>query len=195
MTPIYFGSIHKCRNQSPFNSAPLIFAVFRNLVREIWFEKSDLRNLIREIWFEKSDSRNWFEKSDSRKVVDQKKSKSTFFQVGEKWFCKLGFFFWSKKSDWPEKKIWVCRANFPETLFYTFLQKWLQIKWPTSSWNFGHSLPMPSVFVIIFFNLSFESKNISLDEIFKVTNNPNQKSNIPGFIDISIKTHQFACIR
>ena len=38
---------------SPFYSAPLIFAVLRNLVREIWFEKSG-----------------------SRKVVDQKKNPS-----------------------------------------------------------------------------------------------------------------------
>ena len=43
--------------QSPFYSAPSIFAVFRNLVREIWVEKSGSRNLVREIWFEKSGSR------------------------------------------------------------------------------------------------------------------------------------------
>ena len=41
--------------------------------------------------------------SGLRKVVDQKKSgfilyKPTFFQVGEKWFCKLGFFSWFEKS-------------------------------------------------------------------------------------------------
>ena len=55
----------------------------------------------------------------------------TFFQVGEKWFCKLGFFFWLEKSGsrnsdfffwfeksgWPEK-IRVCRTT----------EKWLQIK-------------------------------------------------------------------
>ena len=72
--------------QSPFYSAPSIFAVFRNLVREIWFKKSG-----------------------SRKVVDQKNSwvytiHPPFFQVGEKWFCKLGFFFL--------KKIRVCKTTF-----------------------------------------------------------------------------------
>ena len=36
----------------------------RNLVREIWFEKSGSRNLVPEIWFQKS---------GSREVVDQKK--------------------------------------------------------------------------------------------------------------------------
>ena len=71
------------KGQSPFYSAPSIFAVFRNLV-----------------------------------------------QV--KWFCKLGFFFWFEKSGWPEKKIQVCRTTFLEPLFYTFLEKWLQIKWPTA---------------------------------------------------------------
>jgi hypothetical protein len=49
-------------------------------------------------------------------VVDQKKkvvlyNKSTFFQVGEKWLTR------KKKSE------------FEEPLFYTFLEKWLQIKW------------------------------------------------------------------
>ena len=35
---------------SPFYSAPLIFAVLRNLVREIWFKKSGSRNLVQEKW-------------------------------------------------------------------------------------------------------------------------------------------------
>ena len=35
---------------SPFYSATSIFAVFRNLVREIWFEKYGLRNLVQEKW-------------------------------------------------------------------------------------------------------------------------------------------------
>ena len=33
---------------APFYSSPLIFAVFRNLVQEIWFEKSGSRNLVQE---------------------------------------------------------------------------------------------------------------------------------------------------
>ena len=68
------------------------------------------RKVVREIWFEKS---------CSLKVIDQKKKvglyyKSTFFQVREKWLAR--------------KKIWVCRTTFLEPLFYTFLEKWLQIK-------------------------------------------------------------------
>ena len=35
---------------SPFYSATSIFAVFRNTVPEIWFEKSGSRNLVREKW-------------------------------------------------------------------------------------------------------------------------------------------------
>ena len=51
-----------------FYSTPSIFAVFRNLVRETWFEKSGSRKVVlqTQIFF-----------SGSRKVVDQKK-KSEF---------------------------------------------------------------------------------------------------------------------
>ena len=73
--------------------------------------KSGWRNLVREIWFKKS---------GSRKVVDQKK----------RWFYSINPpFLWFEKSGWPEKKIRVCRTTFLEPLFYTFLEKWLQIKW------------------------------------------------------------------
>ena len=37
-------------DETPFYSAPSIFAVLRNLVREIWLEKSGSRNLVREKW-------------------------------------------------------------------------------------------------------------------------------------------------
>ena len=81
-------------NQAPFYSAPSIFAVLRNLVQEIWFEKSGSRNLVREIWFKKS---------GSRKVVDQKK----------RWFYTINLpFFWFEKSGWPEKK-----SEFAKPLF------------------------------------------------------------------------------
>ena len=106
---------------SSLYSAPSIFAAFRNLVREIWFKKSGSKNLVR-----------------------------------EKWFCKLWFFFWFEKSGWLEKqvglyyksiffsglrkvvdqeKIWVCRTSFLEPVFYTFLEKWLQIKWSLGCLN------------------------------------------------------------
>ena len=55
--------------------------------------------------------------------------KSTFFQVGEKWFCKLGFFFWLLEKWLTRKKIRVWRTTFLEPLSYTFLEKWLQIRW------------------------------------------------------------------
>ena len=80
--------------QSLFYSAPSIFAVLRNLVWEIWFEKSGSRNLVREIWFEIS---------GSRIVVGQKK----------RWFHTIDLaFFRLEKSGWPEKKIRVCRTTF-----------------------------------------------------------------------------------
>ena len=50
----------------------------------------------------------WFEKSGS--------ASSDFFLVREKWLTR--------------KKIRVCRTSFLEPLFYTFLEKWLQIKLP-----------------------------------------------------------------
>ena len=64
--------------------------------------------MVLEIWFKKNGSSNLDFFSGSRKVVDQKKRwvytiNPHFFQVGEKWFSKLRFFFWFKKSDWPEK--------------------------------------------------------------------------------------------
>ena len=40
--------------QSPFYSAISIFAVLRNLVGEIWFQKSGSRNLVQENWFQTS---------------------------------------------------------------------------------------------------------------------------------------------
>ena len=61
---------------TPFYSAPSIFAVFkpgsRNLVQDIWFEKSGSKNLVRKIWFKKSGSANSDFFSGSRKVIDQK---------------------------------------------------------------------------------------------------------------------------
>jgi hypothetical protein len=57
--------------QSPFYSSPSIFAVFRNLVRETWFEKSGSRKVVLQ-------TRIFF--SGSRKVVDQKE-KSEFAEA------------------------------------------------------------------------------------------------------------------
>ena len=53
-------------NQAPFYSAPSIFAVLRNLVQEIWLEKSSLRIVVdqKKSWFYTINLPFfWFEKS------------------------------------------------------------------------------------------------------------------------------------
>ena len=75
---------HTLLTQAPIYSATSIFALFRNLDQEIWFEKYGL-----------------FEKSGSRNVVDQKKKvilyhKSRRNLVREKWFTR------KKKSEFAE---------------------------------------------------------------------------------------------
>ena len=52
----------------------------------------------------------------------------------EKWFQKSGsansdLFFWSTTFLEPDFSNQISRTTFPEPLFYTFLEKWLQIKW------------------------------------------------------------------
>ena len=84
---------------------------------EIRFQKYGLRNLVQEIWFEKS---GWPEK----KVVLY--HKSTRNLVHEKWLAR--------------KKNWVCRTTVLKSLFYTFLEKWLQNKWSN-----GFAFKMESV--------------------------------------------------
>jgi hypothetical protein len=81
----------------------------RNQVREIWIEKSGSRKMVLQTFF------FWFEKSGWPEKKVGLYCKSTFFQVGEKWLTR--------------KKIRVWRTTFLEPLFYTFLEKWLQIKW------------------------------------------------------------------
>ena len=53
---------------------------------------------------------------------------------------KLGVFLF-EKSGWPEKKIQVWKTIFLQPLFYTFLEKWLQMKWRTvlSNWKIDGS--------------------------------------------------------
>ena len=70
----------------------------------------------------------WFENSGSRKVVWDKWL--TRKQGG--FILQTTFFFWFEKNGWPEKKIRVCRTTFLEPLFYSFLEKWLQIKCSTA---------------------------------------------------------------
>ena len=69
------------------------------------------------------------------------------FQVGEKWFCKLGFSFWFKKSGWPEKKggflinppffqvgeKWFCKLGF----FFWFEKS----GWPEKRWVYTINPP------------------------------------------------------
>ena len=68
---------------SPFYSVPCIFAVFKNLVQEIWFKKSGSANL------------DFF--SGSRKVIDQKKRwvytiNAPFFRLEKSGSAKSNFF-------------------------------------------------------------------------------------------------------
>ena len=93
---------------SPFYSAPSIFAVFRNLVREIWFEKSGSKNLVRDKWLTR------------KKVVLY--YKSSFFQVGEKWLTR--------------KKNPSLQNHFSRTTFLHFCRKVVADKCYTASfWN------------------------------------------------------------
>ena len=78
-------------------SAPISHLIFNHFSRKV--QKSSSRNLVREIWFEKSGSRKVVLKTRIFLMVREKwltrnkrqvyTIKSTFFQVGEKWFCKL----------------------------------------------------------------------------------------------------------
>ena len=122
---------------STIQSATTFLEKCRKVVLEIWFS---LPKMVWEKRFCKLGCFFWFEKSGWPEKQVNLYYKSTFFQVGEKWFCKLGFFFWFEKSGWPEKKIQVWRTTFLEPLFYTFLEKWLQIKWlsnrlPFTTWK------------------------------------------------------------
>ena len=87
-----------------------------------------LRNLVREIWFKKNGSSNLDSLSGLRKLVDQKKKvvlyyKSTFFQVGEKWFCKLRFSFLVRKKRLTRRKNPSLKDHFSRTKFPTIFQK------------------------------------------------------------------------
>ena len=80
-------------NHSPFYSAPSIFAVFRNLVREIWFKKSGSANS------------DFF--SGSRKVVNQKNRwdytiNPPFFRLEKSGSANLYFFL--VRENWLTRK-------------------------------------------------------------------------------------------
>ena len=110
----------------PFNLQPLFWKGV-----EKWFEKPGLRNLVWEIWFKKS---------GSRKMVLQ-----TWIFLWEKWLTRKKthifsgwrkvvlqtriFFSGSRKVVDQKKKIRLWRTLYLEPLFYTFLEKWWQIKW------------------------------------------------------------------
>ena len=110
------------------------------------FYKACSRNHSWEIWFKKSGSANldfffWFQKTG----WPEKKYKSTFFQVGQKWFCKLKFCSGSRKEV-EQKKNPSLKKHF-STLFPTqdknqpkaegwFLSKWVYNFWPPQ--NLAH---------------------------------------------------------
>ena len=93
---------------------------------EVWFEKFGSRKVVLQTWifffcFEKS---GWPEKKGGFIIQIH-----LFFRW-RKVVLQTRIFFWFKKSSWPEK-IRVYRTTFLKPLFYTFVEKWLQIKWPT----------------------------------------------------------------
>ena len=92
--------------QSPCYSAPSIFALFRNLVWEIWFEKSGLRNLVRVIWFEKS---GWPEKKIW--VCRTTFLKPLFYTFLEKWLQNK----WSIALVIKIDKYWYNSLSFQST--------------------------------------------------------------------------------
>ena len=55
--------------------------------------------------------------------------KTTFFSGWRKVVLQTRIFFLVREKWLTRKKIRVCRTTFLEPLFYTFLEKWLQIKW------------------------------------------------------------------
>ena len=125
------------QNKDIVSAAKQICAVDHSICNHISRKvlKSGSRNLVQEIWFKKS---------DSSKMVLQT---WIFFKVWEKWLTrkKLGwyykstFFFRLEKSgsaisDFLSgsriiRIIRVWKTTFLEPLFYTFPEKWLQIKW------------------------------------------------------------------
>ena len=84
------------KTQGTFYSAPSILAVFRNVVREMWFEKSGSRKVVLQTWI-------FF--SGSRKMVDQKNRwvytiNPPFFRLEKSGSANLDFF-----SRWRPKEI------------------------------------------------------------------------------------------
>ena len=72
----FLGLVSGLLNWEPsFYSGPSIFAVLRNLVQEIWFEKSGSRKVVREKWLTRKKCGfilQIYFFSGSRKVVDEK---------------------------------------------------------------------------------------------------------------------------
>ena len=80
--------------------------------------------------------------------------------VREKWFEKSGSRNLVREKWLTRKKIRVCRTTFLEPLFYTFLEKWLQIKCSnTKSMNTYYFLQ-----VICFLFLLKMDKNMQIKE-------------------------------
>ena len=71
------------KTQGTFYSAPSILAVFRNVVREMWFEKSGSRKVVLQTWI-------FF--SGSRIVVDQKENTCL-----QKHFSRITFLHFSRR--------------------------------------------------------------------------------------------------
>ena len=100
--------------------------------------------------------------------------------VLEKWFCKLGFFFWSTTFLEPDFTNQISRTTFLKPLFYTFLEKWLQIKWlnmliKLQSLNFRFTQETPRARCTLFYVISLCTERMSFKpslsmKIFSINN-------------------------
>ena len=66
--------------------------------------------------------------------------RTTFLQPEKRWIYGINYlFFWSTTFLEPDFSNQISRTTFLEPLFYTFLEKWLQIKWSNMILPFFHS--------------------------------------------------------
>ena len=83
----------------------------RNMVREIWFEKSGLKKMVLQTWIFFLVQEKWLNRKKWVYTINPQ-----FFQVGEKWFCKLRFFSCSRKVV-DQKKSPSLKNHFSRTTF------------------------------------------------------------------------------
>ena len=111
------GPIH----HTPFYSATSIFAVLRNLLREIWLEKSGS-------WKVVDQKKRWFYTINLPFFLFEKNGwpekkiqvcRTTFLERWRKVVREI----WFEKSGWPEKKNLSLKNHFSRTTFLHFSRK------------------------------------------------------------------------